>query len=153
MGGRRQRIIDRVAGAIGAAAGGAIGATLGWALGGNVAALAGAGAGLAAGLAAIRFAGGPVAGYALDLVALAERTDPAADELLLDDPLIPATPELRAVRLFRNGAEVALPQPGELAGRIDRWLGQRRETGEDGAARDSRGELHAALADIRASLR
>lgn len=79
------------------------------------------------------------------------------DELLLDDPIAPLAPDSRVVRLFEREQPEPLPEPGELVLRIADYL----ETGR--AARppaeteptrpDASAALHAALADIRRSLR
>ena len=77
------------------------------------------------------------------------------DELLLDDPLIKVEDDSRVVRLFdRNEAT-----PGELVARIEDYLGDGRRRpdfpAEEGLAAppDASAALHAALANIRASLR
>ena len=79
----------------------------------------------------------------------------ADDELLLDDPLIEIEGDSRVVRLFdRQGAT-----PGELVERIEGYLGNGRPSAaypaEEGSAAppDASAALHAALANIRASLR
>lgn len=81
------------------------------------------------------------------------------DELLLDDPIVPISPDSRVVRLFNpEQPPEPLPEPGELAARIVTYLDSERGksriavnsalvTGDASAA------LHAALADIRRSLR
>jgi len=77
------------------------------------------------------------------------------DVLLLDDPLIEIAPESRVVRLFAK----AEPTPGELVLRIEDYLSDSRRTQapEASAANqhpvDASAALHAALANIRASLR
>lgn len=90
--------------------------------------------------------------------------EPAAEgELLLEDALAPVDDQSRVVRLFEQRA-VAVPTAGQLAARIERHLMQ------DGAAQrlpapagevvalppaplpDARADLHAALAELRASL-
>ena len=93
---------------------------------------------------------------------------PVGDEaLLLDDPLPVVGEDSRVVRLFAAhplGAEPARPLtgPGEMIARIEDFLGQTHgseATAEraDGAGRagaeDASVALHAALADIRRSLR
>ena len=79
----------------------------------------------------------------------------ADDELLLDDPLVEIEGDSRVVRLFdRQGAT-----PGELVERIEGYLGNGRPSAaypaEEGSAAppDASAALHAALANIRASLR
>ena len=77
------------------------------------------------------------------------------DELLLDDPLIETAPDSRVVRLFAK----ADPTPGELVLRIEDYLsdGRRIPATEIAAVEqrpvDASVALHAALANIRASLR
>lgn len=77
------------------------------------------------------------------------------DVLLLDDPLIEIAPESRVVQLFAR----AEPTPGELVLRIEDYLsdGRRAPAPEalavDQYSVDASAALHAALANIRASLR
>jgi hypothetical protein len=79
------------------------------------------------------------------------------DELLiLDDPLVDPSPESRVVRLFERQE----PTPGELVDRIADFLGGARQPApvpqrpvEDPYSVDASAALHAALANIRASLR
>lgn len=81
----------------------------------------------------------------------------AKDEvLILDDPLVDVDPESRVVRLFARQE----PTPGELAERISDFLGDGRRAAPDTPASappvvpaDASTALHAALANIRASLR
>jgi|SRR5690349_24590226 hypothetical protein len=77
------------------------------------------------------------------------------NELLLDDPLIEVEANSRVVRLFdRQDAT-----PGEMVARIEDYLGDGRRRSpvpaEEGSATppDAHAALHAALANIRASLR
>jgi hypothetical protein len=97
--------------------------------------------------------------------------DDLHDALLLDDPL--PREESRVVRLFGPAAETAAPPaavpaalapPGEMLARIEDFLGAGRAgTGGGGPAEpatpgrresaEASAALHAALADIRASLR
>jgi hypothetical protein len=77
------------------------------------------------------------------------------DVLLLDDPLIEIEAGARVVQLFAK----AEPTPGELVLRIEDYLGDGRRapapdasTGEQRPV-DASAALHAALANIRASLR
>jgi len=79
----------------------------------------------------------------------------ADDELLLDDPLEVA-PDSRVVQLFARPEAT----PGELVLRIEDYLGDGRRavapvtaTDEAPPAHDASAALHAALANIRASLR
>jgi len=79
------------------------------------------------------------------------------DELLvLDDPLIEPNPDSRVVRLFER-QELT---PGELVDRISEFLGGARQPApvpqrpvEDQHNVDASAALHAALANIKASLR
>ena len=81
----------------------------------------------------------------------------AKDEILdLDDPLVEPSPESRVVRLFARQE----PTPGELVDRITDFLGGARQPApvpqrsvEDQVTMDASTALHAALANIRASLR
>ena len=76
-------------------------------------------------------------------------------ELLLDDPLIEVEVDSRVVRLFARSDAT----PGELVARIEDYLGENRNrpaiVAEEGSAAppDASAALHAALANIRASLR
>ena len=94
-----------------------------------------------------------------------EPVEPELDELLLeakeeililDDPLVQPLPDSRVVRLF----EPHEPTPGELVDRITDFLGGSRQPApvpqrpvEDQFSVDASAALHAALANIRASLR
>jgi hypothetical protein len=111
----------------------------------------------AAGALAMRISGGqrslPVSQFqpvALDTAGPAELLLEEEDEaLLLDDPLIEIDPDSRVVRLFARQD----PTPGELVERIADFLGEDRRPGsEPGAPTDASAALHAALANIRASL-
>ena len=80
----------------------------------------------------------------------------AIDELLLDDPLIDVAADSRVVSLF----EPEPATPGALVARIADYLGERspnaRPAGDEAQgplAADAGAALHAALANIRASLR
>ena len=77
-----------------------------------------------------------------------------SNELLLDDPLMEVEPDSRVVRLFDRDEAT----PGELVARIEDYLGdghRRVVPAEEGSAAppDASAALHAALANIRASLR
>lgn len=76
-----------------------------------------------------------------------------ADELLLDDPLVSIDPNSRVVRLFERQEAT----PGELVTRITDFLGERAAPASAAASEsrpvDASAALHAALANIRASLR
>jgi hypothetical protein len=88
---------------------------------------------------------------------------PGDDEyLVLDDPLPLINEDSRVVRLFAvpaAGENVPLPAPGEMAARIENFLGVTRTAPTATApppapaATDASAALHAALADIRRSLR
>jgi hypothetical protein len=83
-----------------------------------------------------------------------EDTATQLDELLLDDPLIAIEPDSRVVRLFARQE----PTPGELVLRIEDYLNDGRRTPAAEAAVERRpvdasAAQHAALANIRASLR
>ena len=92
-----------------------------------------------------------------------ELTPEDDDALLLDDPLPVPQPESRVVRLFAvPDVDAAAPTagPGEMIARIEHFLGQGRGApGDAPVARDNTASdeasaaLHAALADIRRSLR
>jgi hypothetical protein len=88
-----------------------------------------------------------------------------ADELLLDTPLAPAEGS-RVVRLFGDAPQPALeattiPAPGEMLARIEDFLGVARGSAAAAepapnanfASAEASAALHAALADIRRSLR
>lgn len=100
-----------------------------------------------------------------DILLLDERAD-HEDELLLDDPLPAVDDESRVVRLFAPHSEAtaettSFAEPGEMIARIENFLGQARGGATAGeqtridraAAEDASAALHAALADIRRSLR
>jgi hypothetical protein len=81
----------------------------------------------------------------------------AKDELLiLDDPLVEPSLDSRVVRLFEREE----PTPGELVDRIADFLGGSRQPAlvpkspvDDQFSGDASAALHAALANIKASLR
>jgi hypothetical protein len=87
-----------------------------------------------------------------------------ADELLLDTPLAPAEGS-RVVRLFGDAPqpplEATIPAPGEMLARIEDFLGVARGSAAAAepapnanfASAEASAALHAALADIRRSLR
>ena len=89
--------------------------------------------------------------------AVLELTDALGpDELLLDDPLVEVAADARVVRLFAKQE----PTPGELVERIADFLGDGRRPAQAAHYRadaqppvDASTALHAALANIRASLR
>jgi len=86
----------------------------------------------------------------------AERTGEADDELLLDDPIAPLEPQARVIELFEPHQPEALPEPGELVARIADYLDSSRGTAQlpsEPVRHDASASLHAALADIRRSLR
>jgi hypothetical protein len=79
------------------------------------------------------------------------------DELLLDDPLVEVESDARVVRLF----EPDVATPGEMIARIADFLGEEGRSTvvplaireESASPPDASAALHAALANIRASLR
>jgi hypothetical protein len=81
--------------------------------------------------------------------------DAAVDELLLDDPLVEIAADSRVVQLFAQPE----PTPGELVLRIEDYLNDGRRAPQSDTAEvdqrpvDASAALHAALANIRASLR
>lgn len=72
---------------------------------------------------------------------------PEPEALLLDDILASLGPDSRVVRMF---APDAIPTAGQLQARIDRHIASDGHADRDDEAREA---LHAALADIRRSLR
>jgi len=110
---------------------------------------------MAAGVVTMRLAGGaPIAAETnFELVAFEDAV--SEDVLLLDDPLIEIAPESRVVRLFATME----PTPGELVLRIEDYLSDGRRapaplaSAVDQRPVDASAALHAALANIRASLR
>ena len=110
---------------------------------------------LAIGVVMMRLAGGApiVAEVGFELVPFEDIM--ADDELLLDDPLVEIAPDSRVVRLFAK----AEPTPGELVLRIEDYLSDGRRSPAPMEATveqrpvDTSAALHAALANIRASLR
>ena len=72
---------------------------------------------------------------------------PEPEALLLDDILASLGPDSRVVRMF---APDAIPTAGQLQARIDRHIASDGRGDSDEEAREA---LHAALADIRRSLR
>ncbi len=110
---------------------------------------------LAAGAIAMRLGGGaPIAAEA-GFEPTPFYVEEAAGELLLDDPLVEIAPESRVVQLFARPE----PTPGELVLWIEDYLSDgRREPSTHASAAaqqpvDASAALHAALANIRASLR
>jgi hypothetical protein len=110
---------------------------------------------LAGGVVTMRLAGGAsiIAEPIFEPVAFEDAV--AEDVLLLDDPLIEIDADARVVQLFAK----AEPTPGELVLRIEDYLSDgRRAPAPEGSAADrhpvdASAALHAALANIRASLR
>jgi len=143
-----------------------LGAACGWAalaLGLGIAAMAGgAMLGFASGAVAMRMAGGPIVAAipAFEPATLGLESDTGEllleerDSILeLDDPLITPEPDSRVVRLFARPE----PTPGELVDRIADFLGEGRSASpaapNNAPVPDASAALHAALANIRASLR
>ena len=147
-----ERLIDWAAPAVLAAAS----AWSAWKVAGTQAGGLGAGAfALALGVLAMRLLGQSRSGQteaAFEPVSFDEREN---DELLLDDPLIEVEQDSRVVRLFAHSDAT----PGELVARIEDYLGEGRKRPAIAAAEgsaappDASAALHAALANIRASLR
>ena len=91
--------------------------------------------------------------------------DPVEDDALLLDTPVAAEPVSRVVRLFGGAAPASeagsIPAPGEMLARIEDFLGVARGSAAQGepvrrtneASADASAALHAALADIRRSLR
>ena len=82
--------------------------------------------------------------------------EPKDEILILDDPLVAPPSDSRVVRLFERQE----PTPGELVDRITDFLGGSRQPApvpqrpvEDHYSVDASAALHAALANIKASLR
>lgn len=82
--------------------------------------------------------------------------EPKDELLILDDPLVEPTSESRVVRLFERQE----PTPGELVDRIVDFLAEGRRPAPSSQQSvpqqpvvDASASLHAALANIRASLR
>lgn len=118
---------------------------------------------LTLGFAVMKLAGG-AAHWRLQQFQPQELDSPPLDELILrpsdellelDDPLPTVEEDARVVRLFERED----PTPGELVTRICDFLGEARPSPEAAAmprlpgAPDASDALHAALANIRASLR
>ncbi|HVF36504.1 MAG TPA: hypothetical protein VNA29_01005 [Sphingomicrobium sp.] len=82
-----------------------------------------------------------------------------SDELLLDDPLAALDGNSRVVHLFAPVEQAQMdPTPGELVTRIADYLGGSRRSAlvrepVPAIQADASGALHAALANIRATLR
>lgn len=102
-----------------------------------------------------------------DVLLLDQRVDDD-EALLLDDPLPVLGDDSRVVRLFAvqpvhsEAAPMPLAGPGEMIARIEDFLGQARGSAAGGelvsradkaGSDDANAALHAALADIRRSLR
>ena len=110
---------------------------------------------LAIGVATMRLAGGAPIVADADFQPVPFDDAVGVDELLLDDPLVEITPGSRVVQLFAREET----SPGELILRIEDYLsdGRRAPTPEGVVAEqhpvDASAALHAALANIRASLR
>ncbi len=112
-------------------------------------------AALALGVAVMRLLGGTGSSLTLFGFEPAAFVEIEVGELLLDDPLVEVAPDSRVVRLFAQPE----PTPGELVLRIADYLndGRRDPAPETQMAEhrpvDASAALHAALANIRASLR
>ena len=112
--------------------------------------------------------GAPFVAASLDPVdgadeVMGDRRDDGEDVLLLDDPLPALGEESRVVRLFatQEAVPAAAPfaGPGDMVARIENFLGHARSADGEPARRanvpsdEASAALHAALADIRRSLR
>lgn len=146
-----------------------LGLAAGWSgmtLGLSVVEAAAAGvAALTAGFAALRLAGKSEPREAHRFEPASFDAEPEFGELLLEaddelleltDPLVEPEPDSRVVRLFARQE----PTPGELVERITDFLGEAERPSATGSApteapapADASAALHAALANIRASLR
>ena len=128
-----------------------------WKLIGLPVTAAGAGAfALIIGLGAMRiFGGAGNLAVEAEFEPLPFEDTPSDDELLLDDPPIGIEPDSRVVRLFERDEAT----PGEMVARIADYLSDGNRAPptrtEEGSAAppDASAALHAALANIRASLR
>ena len=124
--------------------GGAV-ATMLWAVAGGAVVAAVVGVAVAGVTFALLSREAPGGLFAFELASV-EPAEP--EELLLDQPFI------SAAQYPANEATVALPDPGEMIARIEDYLGRGSIGRQREAARaDASAALHAALADIRASLR
>jgi hypothetical protein len=109
----------------------------------------------ACGIVTMRLAGGVPINAQASFEPVAFEDAVMDDVLLLDDPLIEIEADARVVQLFAR----AEPTPGELVLRIEDYLSDgRRAPVSNGSAADrhpvdASAALHAALANIRASLR
>ena len=110
---------------------------------------------LAAGMVAMRLAGEAPLADDPDFEPVDFRDAAANEELLLDDPLVGIAPDSRVVQLFAGQD----PTPGELVSRISDYLSDGHRgpppigEGQEHRPADASAALHAALANIRASLR
>lgn len=130
----------------------------GWRLAGSLIDAGAAGfAALALGVLAMRKLGRDKLAQPFDAFEPAPFSDIEPDELLLDDPLIEVESDARVVRLF----EPDVATPGEMIARIADFLGEEGRSTvvplaireESAPPPDASAALHAALANIRASLR
>lgn len=110
---------------------------------------------LITGVVAMRLAGGAPIVTEAGFEPLSFEVKDQGSELLLDDPLVEIEPDSRVVQLFAKPE----PTPGELVLRIEDYLGDGRRgpAANEGVVGqqpvDASAALHAALANIRASLR
>lgn len=110
---------------------------------------------LVSGVVAMRMAGGAPLASDAGFEPVSLESCSSAGELLLDDPLLEVAEDSRIVQLFARQD----PTPGELVLRISDYLNDSGRApvadnppGEPGHV-DASAALHAALANIRASLR
>lgn len=93
----------------------------------------------------LELAAGELGNFSAEQLDVAEEFEDHADELILEEVVIPADPDSRVVRLFKPDGT---PTAGELQQRIERHL----RSGPQ-AVPDATQELHEALAALRQSLR
>jgi len=109
---------------------------------------------LLAGIVAMRIAGRPQLVGEPSFEPVEFEPQGGERELLLDDPLVEVAPDSRVVRLFARNE----PTPGELVLRISDFLSEQGKAPMPVAPPveqqvDASAALHAALANIRATLR
>ena len=111
---------------------------------------------LAVGVGTLRLAGGAPIVAEAGFEPAPFDVEEQGSELLLDDPLVGIAPDSRVVQLFDRPE----PTPGELVLRIADYLSDDRRASPSDAGLaatqrsvDASAALHAALANIRASLR
>lgn len=139
-------------------------AAIGWATfslnGTGLAGLGAAAVAMVAGVSAMRWTGAAEHGLTLADYAVEPIDESIRDELLLDDPLGEVAADSRVVSLFESEIDDEVATPGALVARIADYLDGRSpdtrsadDRGEERLPADAGAALHAALANIRASLR